>query len=83
MARNGESSWATDFHRYLAGNQGQIMCLFPGQFIALEESNLKPGDRIKMIQSKAPDLITVFPNGLSILYGHTKEIEEKLGLFYS
>ena len=70
------------YHQFMKNENGQIICLFPGQFIKLEDDALKPGDRLAIIKSEAPELITNFSNGLALLHGSIYDIDKKLGLKY-
>jgi len=69
-------------HHFMINGQNHLVCLFPGQFVGIDDENMKPGDRLAKIKSEAPDLVTVFPNGLAIVHGSISEVDQRLGLEY-
>ena len=58
------------------------LCFTPGQFVEPENEELAPGERIKILQEKAPDLIRVFDDGVARLYGEKEDIFQRLGIAY-
>lgn len=76
-----------DNHAYVRDSANQVVCVTPGLFEAVFE-NLRPGERLRRLKEKAPDLISLLPDktgrlGIAILYGSDQEIFQQLGFVYT
>lgn len=70
-----------EYHVFAAAGD-QILCLTPGQYVRSDGENLGPGDRIKILQEKAPDLIKIYGDGVARLFGERDDIYNRLGISY-
>ena len=73
-------------------DDGSILCITPGQFVEPTNPHLFAGDRLKKLKIMAPDLISLYPDGIDlhlgrlgigVLLGSREEIREKLNLDYT
>lgn len=69
-------------HTFALNQEKRVLCFTFGQFSNPGEENQKPGERINKLKSKAPDLITLLPCGLSYLHGTIDDIKARLNLHY-
>lgn len=58
---------------------GVIVDFTAAQFVI---QGMKPGDRSATLRALGGDLVTLFPNGLTVLQGNHAEIRERIGLTY-
>lgn len=76
-----------DHHAYVRDANNRVMCVTPGLFEAPFDE-LRPGERLRRLKDKAPDLITLLPDktgypGIAVLCGTDQEIYRQLGLIYT
>jgi hypothetical protein len=69
-------------HNFFRHSSGLYVDITPGQFVKEFERGLKPGDRIKELQKRAPHLINIYDGGLAILRSDYSTIFNTLGWSY-
>lgn len=75
-------------HTYAQSPDGVILCITPGQFEVFTRTDLYAGDRLQRLRTKAPELISLYPDdqgrmGIATLVGTREEIAQKLNFDYT
>lgn len=70
-------------HLFSISDLGLILCLTPGQFVDVDDDETWPGQRIKKLVAKSPELIKLDEGtGVAMLLGDPDEIKDRLDLRY-
>lgn len=70
-------------HFHIFATKGDdILCLNPGWVEVINDPNVKPGDAVRRLIARAPDLFTIAGDVIA-LNGNAQDIKTRLGLEYT